>query len=282
MSMLDGHPFNFPLFELYCAPIYAPIAHHFFMNVRKHLSSFRSLQAQKMSYSFIFNDLCQTVKNSVRCVTNHNAQFHLCIEHPLVVAHLKRMISERLELVKRNLLHPFALCIRSIFLGLKDIIDRSEHDVLRAAFQAPAPPSSTADRLLIGKTDNVRIHFLLFLSDRCKKAACIIKQLSDLFFIVSLQAFHQIVEHMPACISAAVCKASKPYPCGQPLCSFLCTKKLPISRKFLKMVEVTGFEPATFWSRTKRATKLRYTSKMEPMKGLEPLTCGLRNRCSTD
>ena len=25
-----------------------------------------------------------------------------------------------------------------------------------------------------------------------------------------------------------------------------------------KMVEVTGFEPATFWSRTKRATKLRY------------------------
>ena len=87
---------------------------------------------------------------------------------------------------------------------------------------------------------------------------------------------------MPACISAAVCKASKPYPCGQSLCSFLCTKKLPISRKFLKMVEVTGFEPATFWSRTKRATKLRYTSKMEPMKGLEPLTCGLRNRCSTD
>ena len=26
------------------------------------------------------------------------------------------------------------------------------------------------------------------------------------------------------------------------------------------MVEVTGFEPAAFWSRTKRATKLRYTS----------------------
>ena len=49
-----------------------------------------------------------------------------------------------------------------------------------------------------------------------------------------------------------------------------------------EVVEVTGFEPATFWSRTKRATKLRYTSKMEPMKGLEPLTCGLRNRCSTD
>ena len=26
------------------------------------------------------------------------------------------------------------------------------------------------------------------------------------------------------------------------------------------MVEVTGFEPATFWSRTRHATKLRYTS----------------------
>ena len=29
-----------------------------------------------------------------------------------------------------------------------------------------------------------------------------------------------------------------------------------------EVVEVTGFEPATFWSRTKRATKLRYTSKI--------------------
>ena len=38
-------------------------------------------------------------------------------------------------------------------------------------------------------------------------------------------------------------------------------------------VEVAGFEPAAFWSRTKRATKLRYTSTLEPMRGLEPLTC---------
>ena len=37
------------------------------------------------------------------------------------------------------------------------------------------------------------------------------------------------------------------------------------------MVGVAGFEPATFWSRTKRATKLRYTP-VEPIKGLEPLT----------
>ncbi len=29
------------------------------------------------------------------------------------------------------------------------------------------------------------------------------------------------------------------------------------------LVEVTGFEPATFWSRTKRATKLRYTSEKD-------------------
>ena len=48
-------------------------------------------------------------------------------------------------------------------------------------------------------------------------------------------------------------------------------------------VEVAGFEPAAFWSRTKRATKLRYTSeagfssgayeKLEPIEGLEPSTC---------
>ena len=37
------------------------------------------------------------------------------------------------------------------------------------------------------------------------------------------------------------------------------TKKPPKGRIFL--VEVAGFEPTTFWSRTKRATKLRYTSK---------------------
>ena len=60
-------------------------------------------------------------------------------------------------------------------------------------------------------------------------------------------------------------------------------------------VEVAGFEPAAFWSRTKRATKLRYTSvivgpspthfrpiparssridqkMLEPIRGLEPLT----------
>ncbi len=39
----------------------------------------------------------------------------------------------------------------------------------------------------------------------------------------------------------------------------------------VSMVGVAGFEPATFWSRTKRATKLRYTP-VEPIKGLEPLT----------
>ena len=39
------------------------------------------------------------------------------------------------------------------------------------------------------------------------------------------------------------------------------------------LVEVVGFEPTAFWSRTKRATKLRYTSRLEPMRGLGPLTC---------
>ena len=38
-----------------------------------------------------------------------------------------------------------------------------------------------------------------------------------------------------------------------------------------KMVEVTGFEPATFWSRTKRATKLRYTSKYGANEGTRTL-----------
>ena len=40
-------------------------------------------------------------------------------------------------------------------------------------------------------------------------------------------------------------------------------RKKPRNRsdfKAFRVVEVTGFEPATFWSRTKRATKLRYTS----------------------
>ena len=40
------------------------------------------------------------------------------------------------------------------------------------------------------------------------------------------------------------------------------------------VVEVAGFEPAAFWSRTKRATKLRYTSiLLETIRGLGPLTC---------
>ena len=37
------------------------------------------------------------------------------------------------------------------------------------------------------------------------------------------------------------------------------------------LVEVTGFEPATFWSRTKRATKLRYTSSNGANEGTRTL-----------
>ena len=38
-----------------------------------------------------------------------------------------------------------------------------------------------------------------------------------------------------------------------------------------KSVEVAGFEPAAFWSRTKRATKLRYTSKKRANRGTRTL-----------
>ena len=34
---------------------------------------------------------------------------------------------------------------------------------------------------------------------------------------------------------------------------------------------MTGFEPTTFWSRTKRATKLRYTSKERANEGTRTL-----------
>ena len=39
----------------------------------------------------------------------------------------------------------------------------------------------------------------------------------------------------------------------------------------VNLVEVTGFEPATFWSRTKRATKLRYTSNYGANEGTRTL-----------
>ena len=39
------------------------------------------------------------------------------------------------------------------------------------------------------------------------------------------------------------------------------TKKEPEIFRFpVFLVEVVGFEPTAFWSRTKRATRLRYTS----------------------
>ena len=44
------------------------------------------------------------------------------------------------------------------------------------------------------------------------------------------------------------------------------------------LVEVTGFEPATFWSRTKRATKLRYTSKYGADEGTRTLDLLITNR----
>jgi hypothetical protein len=50
------------------------------------------------------------------------------------------------------------------------------------------------------------------------------------------------------------------------------------------MVGVTGFEPATSWSRTKRATKLRYTPKRLEMVGLagfEPTTSSTPRKRAT-
>ena len=43
------------------------------------------------------------------------------------------------------------------------------------------------------------------------------------------------------------------------------TKNLPKKEDlmFINMVEVAGFEPTASWSRTKRPTKLRYTSLIE-------------------
>ena len=51
-------------------------------------------------------------------------------------------------------------------------------------------------------------------------------------------------------------------------------RKKPRNRNDFKafcVVEVTGFEPATFWSRTKRATKLRYTSMSGANEGTRTL-----------
>ena len=52
-----------------------------------------------------------------------------------------------------------------------------------------------------------------------------------------------------------------------------CGTKKPdlLSQIRILVVEVTGFEPATFWSRTKRATKLRYTSKNGANEGTRTL-----------
>ena len=49
----------------------------------------------------------------------------------------------------------------------------------------------------------------------------------------------------------------------------------------LCVVEVTGFEPATSSSRTKRATKLRHTSKKQPRINFGAYGCGTRIRTQT-
>ena len=44
------------------------------------------------------------------------------------------------------------------------------------------------------------------------------------------------------------------------------------------VVEVVGFEPTAFWSRTKRATRLRYTSKDGADKGTRTLDLMITNQ----
>ncbi len=51
-----------------------------------------------------------------------------------------------------------------------------------------------------------------------------------------------------------------------------------ISLTARKMVEVVGFEPTAFWSRTKRATRLRYTSKKRADKGTRTLDLMITNQ----
>ncbi len=55
-------------------------------------------------------------------------------------------------------------------------------------------------------------------------------------------------------------------------------KNSGIIRILSLLVEVTGFEPATFWSRTKRATKLRYTSKYGANEGTRTLDLLITNQ----
>ena len=43
-------------------------------------------------------------------------------------------------------------------------------------------------------------------------------------------------------------------------------------------IEVVGFEPTAFWSRTKRATRLRYTSKKGADKGTRTLDLMITNQ----
>ena len=50
-----------------------------------------------------------------------------------------------------------------------------------------------------------------------------------------------------------------------------CSYSFSNAIRTLAMVGATGFEPATFWSRTKRATKLRYTSKIGANEGIRTL-----------
>ena len=59
-----------------------------------------------------------------------------CILHLLVIHHLERMVFEGVQVCQRQFNHPFPLCISSAFIGGKQIIDRGQPYVFRAAFQS--------------------------------------------------------------------------------------------------------------------------------------------------
>ncbi len=79
-----------------------------------------------------------------------------------------------------------------------------------------------------------------------------------------IQKIRQIHRPIGDCVFGPFPKVAHPLHEKAPKTA-LCAKETKKNRKpfgfRLFLVEVTGFEPATFWSRTKRATKLRYTSK---------------------
>ena len=72
------------------------------------------------------------------------------------------------------------------------------------------------------------------------------------FYLQQITAFHRRAESKKENPNPTKCKNQKNKK----------TRAICAGHLFL-MVGVTGFEPATFWSQTRRATKLRYTPNFD-------------------